>query len=212
MEWEYESGQVEFKVKRWWPRYLSRLSYRVESGVLVSGVKLANRPKRETRSDSKTIAWVRLYCAAMFNASRAMQSKALRIFLLAVILLVVLMFLWVWLTLHWSYSEGDRAGYVQKLSKKGWICKTWEGEIAMVTMPGAIPEKFDFTVPDDAIANRINAMAGKRVVLHYEQHKLIPSSCFAETEYFVTTVRELTDQSSTQTMPATPQGQLQTPR
>ncbi len=140
-----------------------------------------------------------------------MQPKALRILLLTVVCLAVLVFLWVWLTLHWSYSEGERAGYVQKLSKKGWVCKTWEGEIAMVTMPGAIPEKFIFTVPDEAIANKINGLAGKRVVLHYEQHKLIPSSCFAETEYFVTTVRELTDQSSTQPMPATPQGQLQTP-
>ena len=73
---------------------------------------------------------------------------------------------WVWFTLHWSYSEGDRTGYVQKLSRKGWLCKTWEGEIAMVTMPGAIPEKFEFTVPDDAIADRINAASGHRVVLH----------------------------------------------
>ena len=142
-----------------------------------------------------------------------MQSKTVRIFLLlTVVSLAVLMFLWVWLTLHWTYSEGERAGYVQKLSKKGWVCKTWEGEIAMVTMPGAIPEKFIFTVPDDAVANKINALAGKRVVLHYEQHKFIPSSCFAETEYFVTTVRELTDQSSALTTSATSQGQLQTPR
>ncbi|MGA7180516.1 MAG: hypothetical protein WBX11_13140 [Thiobacillaceae bacterium] len=141
-----------------------------------------------------------------------MQSKALRIFVLAVILLALLMFLWGWLALHWSYSEGERAGYVQKLSKKGWFCKTWEGEIAMVTMPGAIPEKFNFTVPDNAVANRINALAGKRVVLHYDQHKFIPSSCFAETEYFVTAVHELTDQPSAQTTSAPPQGQLQAPR
>jgi len=92
---------------------------------------------------------------------------------------------WVWLTLNWNYSEGERAGYVQKLSKKGWICKTWEGELALVTMPGAIPEKFLFTVPDDDTASLINAMAGRRVVLKYEQHKFIPSSCFGETEYFV---------------------------
>ena len=141
-----------------------------------------------------------------------MQARTVRIFLLTVVSLSVLMLLWVWLTLHWTYSEGERAGYVQKLSKKGWVCKTWEGEIAMVTMPGAIPEKFIFTVPADAVANKINALAGKRVVLHYEQHKFIPSSCFAETEYFVTTVRELTDQFSASTTSATSQGQLQTPR
>jgi len=90
-----------------------------------------------------------------------------------------------WVTLHWSYATGERAGFVQKLSKKGWICKTWEGEMAMVTMPGTVSEKFYFTVPEDAIAANINASLGKRVALHYKQHKWIPSSCFGETEYFV---------------------------
>jgi hypothetical protein len=94
-----------------------------------------------------------------------------------------------WITLHWSYAEGERAGYVQKLSKKGFVCKTWEGEMAMVTMPGTVAEKFLFTVPSDAIAARINASVGKRVALHYQQHKWIPTSCFGETDYFVTDVR-----------------------
>ena len=91
-----------------------------------------------------------------------------------------------WITLHWSYSDGERAGYVQKLSRKGWLCKTWEGEMAMVTMPGTVSEKFAFTVPDEGVAAKINANVGKRMALHYEQHKWIPSSCFGETEYFVT--------------------------
>ena len=141
-----------------------------------------------------------------------MQSKALRIALLILVFLAAAAVFWTWLTLHWNYAEGERAGYVQKLSIKGWICKTWEGEIAMVTMPGAIPEKFSFTVRDDAVAENINAVAGKRVVLHYQQHRFIPSSCFGETEYFVTAVREMSDQPSAQPMPAVPQGQLQTPR
>jgi hypothetical protein len=94
-----------------------------------------------------------------------------------------------WLTLHWTYSEGERAGYVQKFSKKGWVCKTWEGEMAMVTMPGTLAEKFLFTVPSDAVAAKVNAQIGKRVALHYEQHRWIPSSCFGDTEYFVTDVR-----------------------
>lgn len=94
-----------------------------------------------------------------------------------------------WITLHWSYSEGERAGYVQKLSKKGFVCKTWEGEMAMVTMPGTVAEKFLFTVPSDAIAAQLNASVGKRMALHYQQHKWIPTSCFGETEYFVSEVR-----------------------
>ena len=120
-----------------------------------------------------------------------MPSKTLRYALIFLLALLLLAGGWVWLTLHWNYSEGERAGYVQKLSKKGWLCKSWEGEIAMVTMPGAIPEKFDFSVRDEAVAQKINLLAGKRVVLMYRQHKFIPSTCFGETEYFVSDVREV---------------------
>ena len=144
-----------------------------------------------------------------------MQSKILRFLLIFVIAVLLLSGGWVWLTLNWSYSQGERAGYVQKLSKKGWLCKTWEGEIAMVTMPGAIPEKFDFTVRDEAVAQRINRMAGQRVVLNYEQHRFIPSSCFGETEYFVDDVRPVLEQPAAAPAPLAPsaaQGQLSEPR
>jgi len=137
-------------------------------------------------------------------------SKILRIILGIAVLAVALAAGWVWVTLHWTYSEGDRTGYVQKLSKKGWICKTWEGEIVLVTMPGAIPEKFEFTVRDDDVVERLNADAGKRVVLHYRQHKLIPSSCFGETEYFIDSVRELEGAPSLQ-QPSVQQGSLPAP-
>jgi hypothetical protein len=96
-----------------------------------------------------------------------------------------------WITLHISFSSGERVGYVQKLSHRGWVCKTWEGELAMVNMPGAASEIFDFTVPNDAVARGIMDAAGKRVALSYEQHRGVPSKCFGETEYFVTAVRVL---------------------
>ena len=118
----------------------------------------------------------------------------LRYFLTFVALAVLTVVAWVWLTLNWSYSEGERAGYVQKFSHKGWLCKTWEGEIAMVTMPGAIPDKFEFSVRNDTVAGQINALAGKRIVLTYEQHKFVPTGCFGETEYFVTGARALEEQ------------------
>jgi len=98
-----------------------------------------------------------------------------------------------WVTLHWAYSEGERAGYVQKLSHKGWLCKTWEGEMAMVTMPGTVPEKFDFTVWNESVVAQINSSMGQRVSLTYEQKKGLPTSCFGETEYWVTAVRVLPD-------------------
>ena len=97
--------------------------------------------------------------------------------------------LYAWATLTYSYSSGERAGYVQKFSHKGWLCKTWEGELAMVNLPGAMPEIFRFTVRDGAVAARLNQTMGQRVALHYEQHRGVPSSCFGDTEYFVTDVR-----------------------
>ena len=144
-----------------------------------------------------------------------MGSMVLRGVIAFVVLVVLAAAGWVWLTLTWSYSEGERAGYVQKFSRKGWLCKTWEGEIAMVTMPGAIPEKFAFSVRDDAMADRINALAGKRVVLQYQQHKFIPSSCFGETEYFVVGVREMPETPAAPAYPPAPAvnpGTLPAPR
>lgn len=111
--------------------------------------------------------------------------------LLIIVLAVVLVGFagYTWLSLHWSYASGERAGYVQKLSHKGWVCKTWEGEMAMVTMPGTLTEKFQFTIPSEAVAEKINANLGKRMTLSYEQHRWIPSSCFGDTEFFVTDSR-----------------------
>jgi hypothetical protein len=88
----------------------------------------------------------------------------------------------------WNYSSGERAGWVQKFSSKGWLCKTWEGEMAMVSMPGTTTEKFNFTVWSDDVAAQINKVMGKRVSLHYEEKVGIPTSCFGETRYYVTKV------------------------
>ena len=96
---------------------------------------------------------------------------------------------WIALALNWTYSDGERAGYVQKFSRKGWLCKTWEGELAMVSLPGTAPEIWQFTVRDAAIASQVDGAMGARVVLHYEEHRGLPTSCFGETNYFVTKVR-----------------------
>ncbi len=107
-----------------------------------------------------------------------------------------------WVTLTWSYSVGERAGYVQKLSKKGWLCKTWEGELALITMPGTVAEKFYFSVRNDSIAQTINLSIGKRVSLDYEEHIGIPSSCFGETTHFITGVRVIEDATPLSPMPS----------
>ena len=95
---------------------------------------------------------------------------------------------YLWLALGWSYSTGERAGWVQKFSHKGWVCKTWEGELALVSLPGSSVEKFNFTVRDDAVARRLTAAMGKRVTLHYEEKVGLPTSCFGDTRHFVTGV------------------------
>jgi hypothetical protein len=124
------------------------------------------------------------------------------------VFLTLLLAGYTWVVLHWSYSIGERAGYVQKLSKKGWLCKTWEGELALVTMPGTVGEKFFFTVRDDAVAAQINRSIGRRVSLDYEEHIGVPSTCFGDTGHFITGIKVIEDPaplSPTALPPSTPQ-------
>ena len=117
-------------------------------------------------------------------------SKRAKWIIAGILVVPILVFaLYTWSALTFTYSSGERAGYVQKFSKKGWLCKTWEGELAMVSMPGTMSEKFLFTVRDDKVADYINNSLGKRVALSYQQHVGIPTSCFGDTEYFVTAVK-----------------------
>jgi hypothetical protein len=128
----------------------------------------------------------------VFDARRAIPmttSKRVLFYFIGLLAAAVLLFCaYTWTMLHVSYSDGERAGYLQKFSKRGWICKTWEGEILLSSMPGAIPEKFEFSVRDDAVANALMAATGKRVLLSYSQHKGVPSQCFGESEYYISKV------------------------
>ena len=117
--------------------------------------------------------------------ARSNPGVNMKKFLGFIFVLVLLFCLYTWLVLTWSYSAGERAGYVQKFSKKGWVCKTWEGELAMINMPGTLTEKFNFTVHDEAVVKKINESMGKRVSLVYEEHVGIPTTCFGDTGHFV---------------------------
>ena len=118
-------------------------------------------------------------------------AKLFKIFLWALLIPIVVFGLYTWAALNWVYSSGERAGYVQKLSQKGFVCKTYEGELVLVSMPGTQAEKFFFTVRDERVAKRINETVGKRVRLIYEEHIGIPTSCFGESNYFVQDVQLL---------------------
>jgi hypothetical protein len=132
---------------------------------------------------------------ANISAEPARGSKIRKKLLIALLILilvpVVIASLWVWIALGYTYASGERAGYIQKISKKGWLCKTWEGELAMANLPGTMPQIFTFTVRNDSIAHVIEQNAGKQVSLTYQQHRGVPTSCFGETEYFVTGVHRV---------------------
>ncbi|GAC1447399.1 MAG: 6-phosphogluconate dehydrogenase [Desulfuromonadaceae bacterium] len=119
------------------------------------------------------------------------RKKAVRIVAVLIVAAVVLSAGYVMIALNWSYSKGERIGYVQKFSEKGWLCKTWEGELQMLPVPGAMPEKFLFSVRDKTVIGKITSSMGKKASITYEQHKGIPTTCFGESEYFAVDARAL---------------------
>ena len=124
------------------------------------------------------------------TAGTKAKKLGIRVAIGGVLLLIVGSVLYTLVTLNYSYSKGERVGFVQKLSKRGWLCKTEEGDLAMVNMAGQQAQMFSFTVRDEAVAKQIEDYSGHRVVLEYEEHRGIPTSCFGDTEYFVTGVRK----------------------
>ena len=136
--------------------------------------------------------------ATSANANRpsfVRRHWALTALLVVVVLPLLAFTLWTMATLKYTYSKGDRVGYNQKFSRKGWVCKTWEGELAITNQPGQAPQIFAYSVRDDAVAQRVRELEGQRVALTYEQHVHVPLSCFGETEYFVVSARPAADAS-----------------
>ena len=119
------------------------------------------------------------------------MKKSIKMSILLIVVVAVLCTGYVMIALNWSYSKGERIGYVQKFSEKGWLCKTLEGELQMLPVPGAVPEKFVFSVRDKAVIGKINSSLGKKISLSYEQHKGIPTTCFGESEYFAVDAKVL---------------------
>ncbi len=123
----------------------------------------------------------------------AAGARFLRRFVLVVVLLLVLGVAgvagWTWLTLNYAYSDGERAGILQKFSRKGWLCKTYEGELALYVVGGVAPQIWEFSVRDPKLVAALEQAVGERVQLHYSEHRGVPSGCFAETNYFVESFR-----------------------
>ena len=117
------------------------------------------------------------------------EHKLVTTLVLLIVASILIFVLWMFIALRFVYSHGERAGYLQKISKRGWVCKTWEGDLQLTAQPGVAPEMFAFSARSDSIAAELNKQAGQRVVLSYEQHKGLPGKCLGETEYFVVGVR-----------------------
>jgi hypothetical protein len=123
------------------------------------------------------------------HPAQRQRGSALTVVAAVLAAIVIVSVAYTFLVLTWSYSEGERSGLLLKFSRKGWLCKTWEGELHITTAPGVMPQIWHFTVRDEDVAAQASAALGKRVVLHYTEHKGVPTSCFGDTPYFVDGVR-----------------------
>ena len=121
---------------------------------------------------------------AVEDLGRKRRGRFGRIFGILLLLVVVIAAGWTWFSLSWSYSEGERAGVLQKFSKKGWVCKTYEGELALYVVGGVAPQIWYFSTRDEKVAQQLSAAVGDHIRLHYTEHRGVPTACFAETPYF----------------------------
>lgn len=119
------------------------------------------------------------------------QHKLVSALVVVIALPIIVITVWTAFSLNFYYSEGTRAGFLQKISKRGWVCKTWEGEIQLTAIPGSAPQMFEFTTRSDSLAAILTQYAGQQVSLNYREHKGIPTSCFGDTRYYVIGVQKV---------------------
>ncbi len=124
------------------------------------------------------------------EAPPAKKPRRWIVWVAALVLVPILLTgIYTFFVLTWSYSDGERAGVLQKFSRKGWLCKTYEGELALYVVAGVQPEIWNFSVRDPDVVPQLSDAVGKKVQLHYSEHRGVPTSCFGETTYFVDGVK-----------------------
>jgi hypothetical protein len=128
------------------------------------------------------------------NSSPRRKRSRSGLWLTILAVVIGLIALWIWLTLAWSYSEGERAGIVQKFSRRGWLCKTYEGDLAQYVVVGVAPQIWLFSVRDLRVADQLNKVVGRKVQLHYTEHPGVPTSCFGDTRYYVDRITVVADE------------------
>jgi hypothetical protein len=111
-----------------------------------------------------------------------------RVLVLSLLIPILLFALYTWIVLHWDYSNGYRSGTLQKFSQKGWISKTYEGELWQSVVANVAPQVWSFSVRDERVVQQLDSLVGKPVRLHYTEHRGVPTTLFGETTYFVDSV------------------------
>jgi hypothetical protein len=137
-----------------------------------------------------------LYCRRLIgseaNRVDRVEKRGIRfgrVLLWLIVIVLVILAAWTAFSLSWAYSEGDRAGVLQKFSKKGWLCKTYEGELALYVVGGVAPQIWYFSTRDEDLAKQLSGAVGKNIQLHYTEHRGVPTNCFADTPYFAQSFR-----------------------
>ena len=90
------------------------------------------------------------------------------------ILIVIAGSIFIYWKYFYTYSEGYRAGLLQKFSNKGSIFKTYEGELILSSVSSnrdvaLASEKFFFTLTNKALIRQFDTLQGENVIIHYKQ-------------------------------------------
>ena len=83
-----------------------------------------------------------------------------------------------------TYSEGERSGELVKFSKKGLVCKTWEGQMNTGGVSNGAANTWEFTVEDEGVAKILQNKLGQKIDVNYKQ-EVMTGPCRSETNYFV---------------------------
>ena len=115
--------------------------------------------------------------------------------LLILLLVLIAGFGITYLIFNFTYSEGNRAGVLIKFSKKGYVFKTYEGELNIGGL-GNIPNTaqmnqiWDFSVRDNSVADSLMKLEGKKVSLHYRE--VLKNFVWdGDTKYFVDGIKQI---------------------
>jgi hypothetical protein len=123
-------------------------------------------------------------------------KRRTRKFLLQLLVLIVIFTsIFIYWKYYYTYSNGYRAGLLQKFSHKGNLVKTYEGEMILSSVSGnanvvIASEKFYFSVTSSKLAQRLDTMQGQMVIVHYKQKNGV-LFWHGDSEYLVDSVKRI---------------------